>query len=71
MNRKPAYEDVLKASQRIKGHAFKTPLLRSDTIDIMTGKSVWFKPECNQKIGAFKYRGGYNRLSAMSPEERK
>jgi threonine dehydratase len=37
----------------------------------MVGKKVWFKAECNQKVGAFKYRGAYNRLSAMSPEERK
>jgi len=71
MNPQAAYEDVLKAAKRIKGHAFETPLIRSDVIDIMTGKSVWFKPECNQKVGAFKYRGAFNRLSAMSAEERK
>ena len=71
MNNLPTYDDVLTAAKRIDGHAIKTPLLRSDVIDIMTGKQVWFKPECNQKVGAFKYRGAYNRLSAMSPEERK
>lgn len=71
MNNLPTYDDVLKAAKRIDGHALKTPLLRSDVIDIMTGKQVWFKAECNQKVGAFKYRGAYNRLSAMSPEERK
>lgn len=67
----PTYEDVLAAAKRIKGHALKTPLLRSDVIDAMTGKSVWFKPECSQKVGAFKYRGAYNRLSAMNAAERK
>ena len=71
MNALPSYKDVVTAAKRIEGHAIKTPLLRSDVIDVMTGKSVWFKPECNQKVGAFKYRGGYNRLSAMSPAERK
>jgi len=71
MNTLPTYEDVKAAARRIEGHAFKTPLIRSDVIDIMTGKTVWFKPECNQKVGAFKYRGAYNRLSAMSTEERK
>ena len=71
MNNLPTYNDVLAAAKRIDGHAIKTPLLRSDVIDIMTGKQVWFKPECNQKVGAFKYRGAYNRLSAMSPEEHK
>ena len=44
--------------------------MRSQTIDIMTGKTVWFKPECIQKVGAFKYRGAYNRLSAMNADER-
>jgi len=71
MIRLPTFKDVQMAARRIEGHAIKTPLLRSDVIDIMTGKAVWFKPECNQKVGAFKYRGAYNRLSAMSLEERK
>jgi len=66
----PSFEDVLKAGERLKGQAIKTPLIRSDVIDVMTGKNVWFKPECNQKVGAFKYRGGYNRLSAMNVSER-
>lgn len=65
------FDDVKAAANRIDGHAVKTPLIRSDVIDIMTGKSVWFKPECNQKVGAFKYRGAFNRLSAMSAQERK
>lgn len=67
----PNFSDVQMAAKRIEGHAIKTELLRSDVIDDMTGKSVWFKPECLQKVGAFKYRGAYNRLSAMSPEERR
>ena len=71
MTRMPTFKDVQKAAERIKGHAYETPLLRSDVIDSMTKKRVWFKPECNQKVGAFKYRGAYNRLSAMSPEDHK
>ena len=66
----PTYIDVVKAAERLKGHAVQTPLMRSDAIDAVTGKTVWFKPECNQKVGAFKYRGGYNRLSAMDASER-
>ncbi len=66
----PDYKDVLEAAQRLEGHAVKTRLLRSDTIDILTGKTVWFKPECLQKVGAFKYRGAFNRLSAMTVDER-
>ncbi|MFK8077757.1 MAG: threonine/serine dehydratase [Granulosicoccus sp.] len=58
------------AVERLDGHAIKTPLLRSDAIDARVGKSVWFKAECLQKKNAFKYRGAFNRLSAMSAEER-
>ncbi|MDA8707914.1 threonine/serine dehydratase [Hellea sp.] len=67
----PTFDDVKAAAARIEGHAVKTQLLRSDVIDLMSGKTVWFKPECNQKVGAFKYRGGFNRLSAMSLPEKK
>ena len=70
MKNLPTFKDVEIAAKRIKGHAIKTTLIRSDVIDIMTGKRVWFKPECNQKVGAFKYRGAYNRLSAMSAKDR-
>ncbi len=66
----PTYQDIITASERLDGHAARTPLIRSDVIDIMTGKKIWFKPECCQKVGAFKYRGAYNRLSAMSRDER-
>lgn len=70
MSRLPDYQDVLNAADRLRGHALETPLIRSDAIDEMTGKTVWFKPECNQKVGAFKYRGAFNRLSAMSAADR-
>ena len=66
----PDYHDVLDAEKRLDGHAIKTELMRSDVIDDLTGKNVWFKPECLQKVGAFKYRGAYNRLSAMTELER-
>jgi len=65
-----SFEDVKKAAQRLEGNTYPTPLVRSEVIDNMVGKSVWFKPECNQKVGAFKYRGAYNRLSAMTETER-
>lgn len=66
----PSYTDVVAAANRLDGHAIKTPLIQSETIDILTGKTVYFKPECHQKVGAFKYRGAFNRLCIMSAEER-
>jgi len=70
MNKAPGFKDVEKAADRLRGKAIRTPLIRSPVIDIMMQKTVWFKPECNQKVGAFKYRGAYNRLSAMTAQER-
>ncbi len=64
------WQDILDAADRLQGHVDETPLIRSDIIDYITGKSVWFKPECLQKVGAFKYRGAYNRLSALSAADR-
>lgn len=64
------FEDVKAAVERLAGHAWDTPMVRSDAIDARVGIEVWFKPECTQKVGAFKYRGAFNRLSAMSEAER-
>ena len=69
MTQVPTYQDVADAVVRLDGHAIKTPLLRSISLDRMTGKQLWFKAECHQKKNAFKYRGAFNRLSAMSAEE--
>lgn len=70
MSRVPTFIDVADAVRRLDGNALKTPLLRSDAIDKRLGKQVWFKAECQQKKNAFKYRGAFNRLSAMSEAER-
>jgi len=71
MSRVPTYADVAAAVRRLDGHALKTPLLRSDAIDARLGKQIWFKAECQQKKNVFKYRGAFNRLSAMTAEERR
>lgn len=71
MSEAVSFKDVQKAAERLVGKTRPTPLMRNDVIDLMTGKKVWFKPECTQKVGAFKYRGAYNRLSAMNADERK
>ncbi len=67
----PEFKEVLVAAKRLRGHTLPTPMTRSDAFDEMLGRKVWFKPECNQKVGAFKYRGAFNRLSVLTAEERK
>lgn len=63
---KPIFHDIEKAASVLNGNLFPTPLIRSDVIDIITQKKVWFKPECIQKSGSFKYRGAFNRLANLS-----
>ena len=70
MQNLPTYDDVVAAAQRLQGHAHRTPVLRSATADQRLGAQVFFKCENLQRIGAFKFRGGFNALSAMSPAQR-
>ena len=44
--------------------------MRSDRLDAIAGAEVFLKAECLQRTGSFKFRGAYNRLSALSPQER-
>lgn len=62
-------DDVRTAAARIAGVAVRTPLLRSDALDAATGGRLWLKPECLQRTGSFKFRGAYNRLAAMTPDQ--
>jgi len=67
----PTYDDVVAAAARIAGHAHKTPVLTSRTVDDEFGAKVFFKCENYQRMGAFKFRGAFNALSKFSPEQRK
>jgi threonine dehydratase len=66
-----SFDDVARAHERIKAAVHRTPVLRSATVDAMTGAQVFFKPECLQRMGAFKIRGAYNALSQLSAEAKK
>ena len=63
-------DDVERAAARIDGIAHRTPLVTSRTLDERTGALVRLKPENLQRIGAFKFRGAYNTVASLSPEER-
>jgi len=65
------FHDVAAAHERIRREARRTPVLTSSTVDAMTGAKVFFKCENLQRMGAFKFRGAYNALSQLSPEQRK
>jgi threonine ammonia-lyase medium form len=63
-------EDVREAAERLRGVAVRTPVLRSTTLDHLTGVEVHLKAEIFQRAGAFKFRGAYNRISRLSAKER-
>src|SRR5216684_742041 len=62
--------DVRQAAERLRGVANRTPVVTSRTVDAIVGGQVFFKCENLQRGGAFKFRGAYNRLVALSTEER-
>ena len=67
----PIYADVVAASERIAGHAHRTPVLTSRTANEEIGAELFFKCENLQRMGAFKFRGAFNALSKFTPEQRK
>jgi threonine dehydratase len=65
-----SFADVQSAADRLVGQAVVTPLLESPALNERLGVRVLIKPETLQRVGAFKFRGAYNRLSRLSPAER-
>jgi threo-3-hydroxy-L-aspartate ammonia-lyase len=67
----PTYADVVAASERLAGHAHRTPVLTSRTVDEALGAQVFFKCENLQRMGAFKFRGAFNALARLDAQQRK
>ena len=67
----PTYADVEAASARIAGVAHRTPVMTSTTANEALGAQLFFKCENLQRMGAFKFRGGYNSLKQFTPEQKK
>ncbi len=64
--RMPTRDGVLDAARKITAILPPTPLLPVE----INGTRCWVKAENLQPVGAFKIRGGWHRLSAMTSEER-
>jgi threonine dehydratase len=62
--------DVQAARERILPYVHRTPVLTSRAIDARVGARVFFKAEIFQRVGAFKARGAFSRMTLLSPEER-
>jgi len=63
--------DIEAAARRIAGTAVETPLLESPALNERLVARVLIKAETLQRVGAFKFRGAYNRLSLLTPEQRR
>lgn len=58
--------EIRAAAERLKGVAFRTPLIPHPKIP-----GLYFKAESLQPIGAFKIRGAYNKVATLPEAERR
>ena len=61
----PTAADVAAAARTLAGIAVRTPLISSPVLDERLGARVFLKAETMQRMGAFKFRGAYNKLSSI------
>jgi threonine dehydratase len=66
----PELADIQAARATLDGVARVTPIYGSETLSRACGRAVQLKAENLQRTGSFKIRGAYNRISALSAEER-
>ena len=64
-------DEVRRAAARIEGIAHRTPTITSRSLDEEVGAHVYLKAESLQRTGSFKFRGAYNKIAALPPEERR
>ena len=65
------FDDVRAAAKTIEGQVVRTPTRYSRTLSEIAGCDIYLKFENLQFTASFKERGAFNRLQALSPEERK
>jgi threonine ammonia-lyase medium form len=62
---------IEEAYERIREIANYTPVVKSSTLNKITGSECFLKCENFQKTGSFKFRGALNALSQLSPGQKK
>ena len=65
-----AYVDVAAAARRLEGVAHRTPVVTSRSLDRAADAAVFLKCENLQRVGAFKFRGAYNRIASLDAAAR-
>lgn len=70
-SQQPKLADFELALANVRKVAIETPVLHSNYLSDLTGVDVLLKCENLQRTGAYKLRGAYNRMSKLTPAERK
>ncbi|XP_015955580.1 serine racemase [Arachis duranensis] len=60
---------IKEAHDRIKPFILKTPVMSSTSLNALSGRHLYFKCECFQKGGAFKFRGACNAVFSLDDED--
>lgn len=63
--------DIQDARKILQGIIIPTPILSDEKLSNEIGAKAFLKAECLQRSGSFKVRGAYNKISRLSPEEKK
>lgn len=59
-------DDIRAAARRIEGQAHRTPIFTSQALDALASRTLVFKGEHLQKVGAFKFRGALNAIIKLT-----
>ncbi|KAL5814139.1 hypothetical protein ACOSQ4_024780 [Xanthoceras sorbifolium] len=60
---------IKEAQLRITSLIHKTPVFSSDSLNAISGRTLFFKCECFQKGGAFKFRGACNAVLSLDDDQ--
>ena len=61
-------EMIRAAAERLAPHLVTTPVLEHPALNKQVGGRVFLKCENLQRVGAFKFRGAYNKISQVDPK---
>src|SRR5687768_11228334 len=64
-------EMIRQAQERLRGRIQRTPLIASASLSERLGARGYLKLECLQKTGSFKPRGAFNKMLALTEDERR
>lgn len=63
--------DIQDAQQALQGQIVQTPFVHSRTLSEILGAEIWLKFENHQFTASFKERGAFNRMRALTREQRR